>query len=268
MTLYYVSFNTINKSNNPNQTEVNLQMTENFEIKNYSNLKILQLLLIFLQLILFFAFFVIKFLKFKFKICIYKLISLSCCINNFLQYEILRLIFNNYQQYAFHSQFTIPYTHTALLIYYSIFIDSDYFIIWSSSVISAFVLLVFPVEYGIKNDYYFLIWISFLILFCYFSSTVEVFKRKLFLIKETEKNHLENKFKLLENLNSGILVLKKDNTFEFNKKFEEFFTCNFFEIKKNKIQNNYLKYILFENLYDFNSNFTKEFNFFGIFKKF
>ena len=46
-----ITFNTINKSNNPNQTEVNLQMTENFEIKNYSNLKILQLLLIFLQLI-------------------------------------------------------------------------------------------------------------------------------------------------------------------------------------------------------------------------
>ncbi len=223
------------------------------------NLIFIQGIIIFIQTLLLISFIVFHIIKFRLINLIYSFISFFCVFNNFVQFQLLSLIVTKILPSEFHGRFTVPYIHSALVIFYTLFIDSDYYVNGLAAFISGILIFVFSIGYDWTNDFNFLVGIFLIIGFCYFTFKIEFDKKTLFLIDENYKNNLKNIMSTLENLNSGIIIYRKNEIYEYNKKFIEIFKLNINLANEENLNKDYLKIILFTNLTEFNNNLGKEF---------
>jgi len=230
-----------------------------FTKSNINNLVLIQGWLILLQSLLIITYISFRFVKIRYKYLIYKAVSFICCFNNFVQFQYLALIVTKIHQSNFHARFTIPYTHSAVTVFYTMFIDSDYIVNSVAATISGIVVILFSIGYDWMNDSYFLIGAFLIISYCYFTFVLEIDKKHLFLVDENNKNNLRNLMNTLENLNSGMIVYSKNENFECNKKFVEIFKINLNFANKEDLDKLYLKFILFTNLTDFNTSLSNAF---------
>ena len=213
--------------------------------------------MIIIQTLLLISFISIRIVNIKFKYLLFKFISFFCGLNHFLQFQVLKIILNKIKDNSFHSLFTIPYSHAALTIFYSLYIDSDYLINIFSSLISGILIFCFSIGYEWNKDYYFFIYIIFIAAYCYFTFLIEINKRNIFLVEENNNINLKNTMNILENLNSGFLIYRKDFSFQSNRKYNEIFNINL-EGNSNEFEKNYNRFILFTHLTDFNTSFLTE----------
>lgn len=245
----------IKENLNINYSETNISVNNH----HIEKLVILQGSIILIETLLIVSFIIFSFMKTPFNYLLYKMMSFLCCFNNFVQFQLLSLIFTKISKNDFHSRYTIPYIHSATTIFFTTFIDSDYIINSVAAFSSGILIFIFSIGYDWIDDQSYIMGGLLLLFFCFFTFKIEIDKQNLFLIYENNKNNLKNLMSSLENLNSGIIVYRKNESFECNKKFVEIFKINLDFAQKEKLDNHYLKYILFTQLTELNSNLGKSF---------
>ncbi len=136
------SYTNNNLTNNNSPTTIDIQ-----------NIIFIQGSIILIETLLLISFVSFSFVKIRFKYFIYKLITFFCSFNNFIQFQILALIFTKISKNDFHSRFTVPYIHSATTIFFTIYIDSDYILNSSAALISGILIIVFSIGYDWSHPY-------------------------------------------------------------------------------------------------------------------
>lgn len=274
---YYTSTNKNGNFNLIDYTKIqnaNMTLFENITLNNFSgssaksditslnnitNLIFIQSGIILFQFLLLVSFILFKFIEIRLKSLLFRLISFTNGFNNFLQFQVLTLIFSKLNYNEFHSRVTIPYFQSTIIIFYTIFMDSDFITTLLSSLVSCAIIFIFSIGNDWFSNQKFIVGLGLIISYIYFTFKVEIDKRNLFLIHQNNKNNLKNIMNTLENLHSGIIVYGKNESFEYNKKFIEIFKHNIELMGKVNYQLDYLKFIIFTNLTEFNPNLDKKF---------
>jgi len=228
-----------------------------------SKLKVLCLIIFSYDLLILIIFIFLCMFKRRIYIYIYYLVSFTCCINTFLNFQILRVIFN-IKNLLFLIQFTLPIVNCCFIIFWVIIMESNFLINIIAYVFSNLLIYLFSLgtDWGKNYSYIYLI----IIIFPYgiLSLYVNEEKRYHHTILENIKRDLEKTKNIVKNLNSGILVFKKDMTCDFNKKYTQIVQTDLF--RKKEFYEYMNKIMLFTKIDEINSELDK--NIIDFFKKY
>lgn len=182
----------------------------------------------------------------------YLIISWIYSLNNNLQFQIFRsLLYNKISEIHFY--YSIPYSHAAVVIFFTLFIDSNYLI--NSSAFFVNLAIIYILKIGADWSKLLEFFILIIALFCY-TYTTYLFDKKekeAFFIMTKLDESLEKTHYLLQNLSLGYINLRKDLTIELNSKIIEILD-KIYNINKIGCKNTdtAIKIFLFTDIVDYN----------------
>ncbi len=276
---YLIKLLSISKENNINYEKISdiinekmieflyksfLNMDNNFHYVNtIPDLKVFLIFLLFFDAFVISIFLALFICQKKILIYIFYLVSFTCALNNFLNFEILLTIFN-YNYYDFHSQFILPMVKYSFTIIWFLLMDSNFFINLLAFIITQFLNYFFCLgtHWDLNFKYIYLIIIIFP--YAFFIYYVNKIKKNYYIILENTQRDLEKTKNIVQNLNSGILVFKKDLSCDFNKKYTQIIQTELFNKKSFYEYMN--KILLFTKIDELNTELDE--NIIDIFKKY
>jgi signal transduction histidine kinase/CheY-like chemotaxis protein len=225
----------------------------------------LVLLLIFLTI---YAFFRMRNKIFSFQTRFLFFISIICSGDNILQTQIIRHFVKVHSGYSFSNEYIFPNMSWLLGITYALIYDNNCFIysigyLWSNILIVAFQIG----QFWLATDKICFLILIFILQFIFNFLFFRIEKQNFFL-NETLKNDLAKTINLINNLNSGIIIINKNFQFDYNSKI-----YNYINLEKRNpesllnINNFLIKKFLFNGFEEFDSEIDENIaNIFNIFK--